>query len=284
MSWSVRNLDNVKFEVPAINNIIKSEGLDLTGLPYHGGSTLSSGALPKWDLLDRKFMVKRASFDEFGNMLTDCINEALVFRFCSSIGVSCAEYHPTIAKYRCADSDDVIVSTAVITKIFDGLVHYKDVRLSLGLGKDMDELLEIYHKFDVGTGLNDMLAIDFFFGQQDRHSKNIGFVGSKLSPIFDSGACLYFDLADELLEAVDISKIQRHKTFAKPMTELLAFSLHHTTKDFGFELDASYLKTCFFDVLASLSRYYTPNRLHFIKKFVGARMEMLFEICRTISS
>ena len=42
-------------------------GVLIIKLPYHGGSTLSSGALPKWDLFDKKYMIKRAASDEFGD-------------------------------------------------------------------------------------------------------------------------------------------------------------------------------------------------------------------------
>ena len=271
---------DITFEIPSTSNITTAKGLDLTGLPYHGGSTLSSGALPKWDLLEKKYMVKRATFDEFGDKLTDCANEVLVYRFCKKIGVSCAEYFPTVIKYRDADTDEVIVSPAAVTKIFNGLVHYRDARESLGIGKNADELLEIHQKFDVKTELNDMLAIDFIFGQQDRHSKNIGIVGNGLSPMFDSGACLYFDAREELLGAVDATKIQNHKTFAKPYSELIAFSLNYICKDFAFLQNAAYLKTEFEDVLENLKHQYSPIRFEFIKKFVHSRIDMFTQITR----
>jgi len=53
------------------SNIKKLTHIDLTQEKYHGGSTLSSGALPKWDLLDNSFMVKRCTIDDYGNNLTD---------------------------------------------------------------------------------------------------------------------------------------------------------------------------------------------------------------------
>ena len=43
--WGVSGVLDVAFEIPSKSNIITAKGLDLTGLPYHGGSTLSSGAL-----------------------------------------------------------------------------------------------------------------------------------------------------------------------------------------------------------------------------------------------
>ena len=249
MWWSVRSLSKVIFEVPTKDNILTALGLDLTEMPHHGGSTLSSGALPKWDLFNKKFMIKRASFDEFGDVLTDSINEVLVYRFCNEIGVSCAEYFPATIKYRDNDTKKIVVSPAVITRIFNGLVHYRDVRVSLGLGRNVDELLEIYQYFDIKTELNDMLAIDYFFGQQDRHSKNIGFVGTKLSPLFDSGACLYYDIKDDMLASVDITRMQNHKTFAKPLSDLIIFSHNHITNEFTFFINSSYLISKFEKVL-----------------------------------
>ena len=152
------------------------------------------------------------------------------------------------------------------------------MRNSLGLGKHADELLEICQKFDVRTELNDLLAIDYFFGQQDRHSKNIGFVGSKLSPIYDSGACLYFDVADGMLAAVDIARIQNHKTFAKPLSELIDFSFRHICSDFSFNKDVSYLKAAFEHAHGSLMRHYSRKRFDFIKKFVFCRIDMFSQL------
>ena len=80
-------------------NILTSTHFDLTDEVYHGGSTLSSGTLPKWDLLDGAYMIKRCSIDAFGNFLTDAANEELIYLFCQQLNIPCAYYRLIDVRY-----------------------------------------------------------------------------------------------------------------------------------------------------------------------------------------
>ena len=73
-------------------NILSGQYFDLTNYPYRGGTTFSSGTLPKWDVFNKQYMFKRCGADGYGNFLTDAANEELVYLFCALVGIDCAYY------------------------------------------------------------------------------------------------------------------------------------------------------------------------------------------------
>jgi hypothetical protein len=179
-------------------NIRVSRYFDLTDKEYHGGTTLSSGVLPKWDLLNRTYMIKRCTIDDYGNMLTDNYNEELIYKICSKLGIKCAYYKSVYIKYFNKDSNKEVECPAVLTKIFPGeLEHYRDIRNLYKFGTKNDQLIDFANEFNVQPALNDLFFIDFLTNQYDRHSKNLGITGQNMSPVFDSGSCLFFDVLDE---------------------------------------------------------------------------------------
>jgi len=246
---------------------------DLTSEIYHGGSTLSSGALPKWDLLDNTFMIKRCSMDNYGNHQTDAVNEELIHLFCEELDIPSAYNRVVYIKYRDDETDRIIEAQAAITKIFDGLVHYRDIRRRNKLGRDMDEYLEFSENFKVQPVLNDMLFIDFITNQSDRHSKNFGLVGDKMFPIFDSGACLFFDIIDSELSESHYNKIPNHKTFGKKLDELLLFALKYVHSGFSFVFDEKLIIEKFLRSLVKVEYFYSAERLKFMKEFVSRRIK-----------
>ena len=74
------------------SNVRSERYFDLTDKSYHGGTTLSSGMLPKWDILNGNYLVKRCGLDSYGNFLTDAFNEETVYLFSQMVGIDCAYY------------------------------------------------------------------------------------------------------------------------------------------------------------------------------------------------
>lgn len=255
------------------DNIDTVTHFDLTGSAYHGGSTYSSGALPKWDLRNNSYMIKRCSVDEYGNNLTDAANEELVHLFCKELDVPSAYYRVVDIRYKDDETGKIIESPAVITRIFDGLVHYRDIRRREHIGANMDEYVELSEKFEVQPSLNDLLFIDFITNQSDRHSKNIGLVDNKMSPIYDSGACLFFDILDSELSESYYDKIPNHKTFGKRLDMQLEFALKYVHPGFSFIFDETSISIKFLNALAAVKQHYSIERQQFIKTFVERRIK-----------
>ena len=264
-------------------NIITGTHFDLTGQKYHGGTTLSSGTLPKWDILNKAFLIKRCSFDDYGNYLTDAANEELIYLFCKSLGVPCAYYRLINIKYFDDEAKKEIYCPAALTEIFPGpLVHYRIVRMRCKLGQINDELIEFSERFTVQPDLNAQFLVDYIFNQQDRHSKNIGLVNQRLSPLFDSGACLFYDEFDDNLNSGLINRIPRHKTFSKPLDELLTFSLRYVNRSVGFEFDAAEATEAFMVSFLQMSAAYSLKRAEFIKYFVRERIKNAGQILASL--
>ena len=253
-------------------NIYALTHFDLTKHQYHGGSTLSSGALPKWDLLDNSYMIKRCSIDEYGNQLVDAVNEELIHHFCNELGVSSAYYRVVSIKYKDYETGLTKESQAVLTRIFDGLVRYRDIRQRLSLGHRADAYLEFSEKFNVQPELNDLLFIDFITNQNDRHSKNFGLVGNQMSPIYDSGSCFFVNALDAELSEPYYDRIPNHKTFGRRLDEQLEFALKHVHFGFSFEFDEYIIYNKFQSALERVSSYYDTTRLEFLKTFVKRRL------------
>ena len=261
-----------------ISNIGTLTHFDLTNHPHHGGSTLSSGALPKWDLLDNTYLIKRCSIDSYGNFLSDAFNEELISRFCLRLGIAVANYRSVTVKYYDDEAHEVVICPAVITKIFDDLTHYRDIKKRLQFGTEKDELLDFAESFKINPFINDQLFIDYIFNQTDRHSKNMGVVGKRLSPLFDSGACLFYDILDSELTDSYFNYIPKHKTFGKKLDELLLFSLKYNYPGFSFEYDYNGLVHKFLITLSEMKHYYTIKRYMFIENLIKWRLENLGQI------
>ena len=261
------------------SNILTAKSFDLTGLEYHGGTTLSSGALPKWDLLDKAYMVKRCTINSFGTPLSDAVNEELIYKFCSHLNIECAYYRTVCVKYFDDESNKEVECNATVTKIFDTpLTHYRDIRRKFNLGSVDDEIVEFTDKFKVATKLNDSFLVDFLFNQQDRHSKNIGMLGNDLSPIFDSGSCLFFEVFDEDLSRGLFSRVPRHKTFGRPLDELLRFSLKFVHPEFSFKFEENKIIEALNASLNSLKALYSKKRLEFIEGLIKRRVSDVRQI------
>jgi len=257
----------------SINEINSATHFDLTDMPYHGGSTLSSGALPKWDLFDGAFMIKRCSINEYGHQLTDAVNEELACLFCKALGIPAAQYRLVYIKYKDTETGDTIEAQAALTKIFGDLVHYRDVRRRMMLGEGTDAYLDFSEKFDIQPALNDLLFLDYITNQSDRHSKNLGLVGNQMSPVFDSGACLFHDILDSELSESYFDKVPIHKTFGKRLDAQLIFALKHVHPGFSFVFNEAFIYARFLDSLDCVKHYYSTKRLTFIKSLVKGRLK-----------
>ena len=261
--------ESVRLNIITEHELLTEDFFDLTNDKYHGGTTLSSGVKPKWDFLKRAYMIKGCEIDDFGMHLTDSLNEELVYRFCKELGIDCAFYRVIAIKYINSETQQLIESEAVVTKIFKGpLVHYRDVRDQYSLGSKNDQLHDLFEIYNIQPELNDMFFIDYIFNQQDRHSKNFGLVNGQMSPIFDSGSCLFYERYDSDLSDVLYDMIPRHKTFSKDLRELLIFSLDYIYPDFSFSFDYNIIMSAFEKALQPLINKYTEKRLAFIKELV----------------
>ena len=264
-------MDNIESNF-TYDELMNSEYFDLTDMIYHGGTTLSSGTLPKWDLLNQTFMIKRCTIDGDGSFLTDYLNEMLVYVFCKILGIDCAYYRSIKIKYFDTELSSTIECPAAFTKIFTGeLIFYRDLRRLHGFGASNDQIIDFTDHFMIGPQFNDLLLIDYIFNQQDRHSKNFGMVGGRLSPIYDSGSCLFYHIPDKLLNDQLIGDITRHKTFGKRQDELLEFSLKYIHPEFSIEFDEDLLKDSV-DKALDIVAGYSDIRLDFINKLMKARV------------
>ena len=262
-----------------VDNIDTITHFDLTGASYHGGTTLSSGALPKWDLLNNAYMIKRCGFRQHdGAFLTDAANEELVYRFCRELSIACAEYRTVEVRYFDEDLKIHIECPATLTKIFKGLVHLRDIRDLMDLGKANDLIIELADNFQINPQLNDQIFIDYIFDQSDRHTKNIGFVEKTLSPLFDSGHSLYFDVFDSELSPSYYDRVAKHKTFGKHLDELLRFALKYIHNGFSFDYDENNLVDKFHSVLKEMQHYYSNERYVFIENLVTRRIRNVGQI------
>ena len=267
------------------SNVRSERYFDLTDKSYHGGTTLSSGMLPKWDILNGNYLVKRCGLDSYGNFLTDAFNEETVYLFSQLAGIECAYYRSIEIKYFDNERMEIMQCPAVISEIFPGeLIHYRILRQQFKFGSVHDELIEFTDRFNVQPKLNDLFFADYIFNQQDRHSKNIGIVENNMSPIFDSGACLFFDVMDDLLTDDLINKIPRQKTFGKKLDELLQFSLKYINPEFSFTFNENKLKRDVDSVLEQMTqkRLYSEKRIAFIRKLMKARISGIGQILAEI--
>jgi len=271
-------------DIPQIMNIESVNYLDLTDEKYHGGTTLSSGALPKWDLEDNMYMVKRCGIDSYGNHLTDYANEELIYRFCKSVGIASAKYKAITIKYFDEELLKEIETPAVITEMFPGnLIHYRDIRRRRkNFGRFNDEIIDFTDTFPVSKELNDMLLLDYVFNQQDRHSKNIGLIGNSLSPIYDSGSAMFFDILDSQLNEGLYSKIPRHKTFGKTLREQLLFSLTYVEGQFSIAFNCDLFMNKFNNILNEMETHYSRTRIDFIEGLVERRLKDVRQILSEI--
>ena len=270
-------------DTPQAINFAILEYLNLTMEKYHGGTTFSSGALPKWDLGDNKYMVKRCGIDPYGNHLTDYANEELVYRFCDAVGIKSAKYKAITITYFDEELRKELETPAVITEIFSGdLMHYRDIRRRNSFGRVNDEIIDFTDAFPVAKELNDMLLIDYVFNQQDRHSKNIGMIGNNLSPIYDSGASMFFDILDSQLNESLYTRIPRHKTFGKTLREQLVFSLTYVEQQFSVAFNCDLFIGKFNNILSGMENHYSHARLDFIKGLVERRLQDVRQILSKI--
>jgi hypothetical protein len=262
------------------SNIESITRFDLRDISYHGGSSLGSGVLPKWDLLDKRFMVKRCTLNSLGDALTDSVNECMVSEFCNLTGISCAQYWPIIVKYTDQFTKLNFEHPATITRIFPGdLRHYRDLRDVFGYGQNNDALIDFTDMFPgVKKELNSLIHVDLIFNQVDRHAKNFGMIGSSLSPIFDSGSCLNYDSDEDSLNESLMARIPSSKTFGKKSDELLDFSLRHICNEFSIPFDMASFLNASRRALGKYKKHYTAKRFAYISRLVERRISLAGQI------
>jgi hypothetical protein len=242
-------------------DIVSSKRFDLTALAYRGGTSLSSGVLPKWDLLNHSWMIKRQTVDK-----CDWANEVLVYHFCKCAGISCAEYYPVDIRYFDLELRRNVECKAVLTKIFEGnLEHYRTLRDFYDFGSANDQIVDFLDRFPLCTqSFFDMLLVDFIFNQEDRHSKNFGVIGEKFAPLFDSGACLFYTLTDDILPLKETMS-SKFKTIGKPIDQFFKEFLR-----WGYPVGLRNIPEIS-DVLAGVSELYSEERLAFLHKYLEKR-------------
>jgi hypothetical protein len=254
---------NAFIEISQISesDIVNTPRLDLETLTYRGGTTFSSGVLPKWELFNGKWMVKRQTFQT-----CDWANEVLVYHFCKEAGIPCAEYYPKEIKYYDLELLSVVECKAVLTKIFDGnLEHYKNIRDYYKFGSYNDQIIDFLDKFPhCAQGYFDMLLIDYIFNQEDRHSKNFGVIGNGFAPLFDSGASLFYQIMDTIL-AVLPPYVSRFKTLNKPQDEYIKEFL-----SYGYEVELKIMPEIP-ELLNGVKDLYSKERLAFMKEILEKR-------------
>jgi hypothetical protein len=278
------------------SDIIATPCLDLTDPEYAGGTSISSGTLPKWELFGGRWMVKRQTIGT-----CDWANEVLVYRFCKAANIPCAEYYPVDIRYldfsdqgsvnptnrvnfmnpakpanpaNTINSAKPVECKAVLTKIFPAnLEHYKNVRAYYRFGSNNDQIIDFLDRFPrCAQPYFDLLLVDYIFNQEDRHSNNFGITGDGLAPIFDSGACLFYrgsdsDLPDSLDTTRPVFQTSKFKVLGKPMDSYIKEFL-----GYGYDVQLKPLPNIP-ELLIDLKGLYSENRLTFIRYFLEKRCE-----------
>lgn len=144
-------------------------------------------------------------------------------------------------------------------------------------------LMNILAKLDVPNykvDINKMLFIDYLIGNTDRHLNNIGLIRNAktlefegLTPVFDSGSSLGFDMNDNQLNKVDEVEWKPFKT--KKVINQLDLIDDYSWLD---PEDLKYVINDINDVCYKYKEYISENRRLAIVSFVKKRIEHIYSI------
>jgi hypothetical protein len=223
--------DLVVAELPAyVSGLLSStsyvehiKAIDLRGIEYHGGTTLSSGALPKWDFNEINGFIKVSSVSAAGNWLNDAWHESYVMDLFSGTGVNIAKAVPGYVLFRNIETrQDEVRPCEIAVKFAGNLTYYRDLREHRGYGKISDELVELIEEYpDAKECLLNMFVVYYLTNQEDRHSKNFGIMDNEtFAPLYDNGSSLYYAEPDDRLHLMG-DEVARVKFLSKDSVEVL---------------------------------------------------------------
>jgi len=175
--------------------------IDLRSYSYHGGTTLSSGALPKWDI--ENIFIKVCSISPEGQLLSDSLHESYTMDLFAKTGARIAEAVPAYVVFFNTETRIEEVRLCEVAIKFDGnITYYRELRSARNYGTLNDELVDFTFEFPKTTvDLLNMFTVDYIMNQEDRHVKNFGvFSDGCLTPQYDNGYSLHYDWVDENLD------------------------------------------------------------------------------------
>ena len=176
--------------------------IDLRDAEYHGGTSLSSGVLPKWDFDDINAFIKVCSKSREGKWQADALHESYVMDLFAETGAVVAEAVPAYVLFWNAETkQDEIRQCEVALKFSGEVTYYRDLRKLRKYGKNADEIIEFTEEFPgAALGLLNMFAVDYVTNQEDRHAKNFGVLhNGEFTPLYDNGRCLFYSESDDKL-------------------------------------------------------------------------------------
>ncbi len=177
---------------------------DLRKISYHGGTTLSSGVLPKWDLGNIFF--KACSLSSSGRWQLDAAHEVYVMDLFRDTGVAIADAFPAYVLFYNQETMQKEVRFCEVARKFDGdITYYRDLRDSFKFGARNDQFIDFVDEFGgVRKAIINMLVVDYITNQEDRHAKNFGLTNiGVFTPLYDNGASLNYSTPDESLVHVN---------------------------------------------------------------------------------
>ena len=201
---------------------IRNIGLiDLRDNSYHGGTTLSSGALPKWDI--EEVFIKVCSISPEGQWLMDSLHESYAMDLFTHSGVSVADAVPAYVVFFNTETRTEEVRLCEVAVRFTGdITYYRDLRRMRNYGSINDELVDFTIDFPkITIGLLNMFAVDYIMNQEDRHVKNFGVLANGcFAPLYDNGCSLHYDWADANLNFTQ-NGVARVKFLAKDPMDMI---------------------------------------------------------------
>jgi hypothetical protein len=180
--------------------------LDLRGSNYRGGTTLSVGHMPRWDI--GKFSIKVCDVDKKSMWLNDALNESYVMDLFEGAGVEIAKVVPALVLFFNESSNrDEIRMCAVSVKPDSYLSYFSDLRWLRGYGEDNDDVFDLMSDFPlVAAPFLNMIAVDLLINQTERHLKDWGVLSDgRFAPLYNNGRSLHYDVADEMLGNANFS-------------------------------------------------------------------------------
>ena len=198
---------------------IRNIGLiDLRNARYQGGTTLSSGYLPKWDIYD--IFIKVCSLHPTGQWRSDSLYESYAMDLFADSGVKVAEAVPAyVVFFNTETQKDEVRLCEVAVKFSGALTYYRDLKRTYEYGRYMnDELIDFTDRFpDAKIGLLNMFVVVYIMNQEDRHSKNLGVLDDgSFAPLYDNGSSLYYTVPDEwLVNGVEPEGVAQVKFLSK---------------------------------------------------------------------
>lgn len=239
----------------------------------HGGTTFSSGALQKWDF--EGYMIKGT-----GEYVTQAINEAYISEVLYLTHILTAKYG-LIQVLNRNDSGILRNEAACITELFTG--NKIDVRVLLRKDNSWNDklikLADCIQSVQEKQRLYDMFILDYIFVQRDRHMKNIEYLSSsgqyRLSPLFDFGGCLWYEIPDAQLRGLIFDDSDKTKIESRTNFENVKF-IRQLVDKVGFNLTA--LVTNSKVVMNKYAKYYGQVRSKFILDLIERRVQVVREI------